>query len=289
MLLVPQNVKPQGTFNLIKAEQELKEIFKGINMGDNDNTRLVLSLSFQKHLRLALTLQGSAAYAWDSLKYVAKVESPDGLFRLYNWNVPLISGGNRYFCLIQFKGALKKIPAVALTDGSDSIKAPETFRGDSMHWYGALYYKIIPFEVKDKKTSYLLMGWLGINNEISGKIIDVLTLDNKGAPKFGGAVFPDYRDGSFSRILFRFSSSASMSMRYQMQSMTAKPVWNSRKREYESDDKSRWMIVFDHMVPMDPQLEGQYKFYVPASETAEGFVFENYSWKYIKEFDARNP
>jgi len=49
------------------------------------------------------------------------------------------------------------------------------------------------------------------------------------------------------------------------------------------------MIVFDHLLPLDPQLEGQYKFYVPSSETAEGFIYENFSWKYVPEFDALNP
>ena len=287
--LVPQKVRPQGAFDLIRAEQELKEIFKGISQAENDSTRIILSLNFQKHLRLALNLHGSSSYSWDSLKNIAKVESPDGLFRLYNWNVPLISGGNRYFCLIQFKGTLKKIPPIALTDRSGSIAEPEKFGGDSLKWFGALYYKVIPFQLKDKRTSYILLGWEGFSNEISGKVIDILTLDNNCVPEFGARVFPGYRDGNFSRIIFRFSSSAGMSLRYQLQTLPGKPVWNSRKRKYESDKTSRWMIVFDHMVPIDPQLEGQYKFYVPASETAEGFIYENFSWEYIKEFDARNP
>ncbi len=288
-LLARHNVQSQGSLNLLRAEKELKEDFKAINLGQTDSARLVISLVFREELRLALNIRGSDTYGWDSLKYIAKVESPDGLFRLYNWNIPLTGGGNRYFCLIQFKGALKKIPPVALSDRSSSITEPGQFRGDSLRWFGALYYKVIPFELKDAKTSYILLGWLGISNEVSGKIMEVLTLDSKGTPAFGETVFPDYGDGHSTRIIFRFSSSSAMSLRYLLQPLPGKPLWNSRKKIYESDNHPRWMLVFDHLVPMDPQLEGQFKFYVPASETAEGFVYENYKWKYIKEFDARNP
>ncbi|MCX6285581.1 MAG: hypothetical protein NTY96_00515 [Bacteroidetes bacterium] len=289
LVLAPITVKPQVTFRLKKTEQELKDAFIGINQGDTDSTRLALSLDFEKQFRIALNLQGSADYTWDSLKYVAKIESPDGLFRLYNWNVPLINGGNRYFCLVQFRGRIKKLLPVALTDHSDSIPEPGSYRGDSLHWYGALYYKVIPFELKDKKNAYILLGWDGISREISSKLIEVLTFRNDGIPEFGFPVFPDYLDGKCLRIIFRYASTAGMNLRYQLQTIPGKPVWNNKKREYTTDSRSRWMIAFDHLVPIDPQLEGQYKFYVPASETAEGFIYENYRWNYIKEFDARNP
>ncbi|TRZ69930.1 MAG: hypothetical protein D4R97_09085 [Bacteroidetes bacterium] len=289
MLLSPVKVNAQGTYDLKKAELRLREVFTGINRGETDSLRLALSLDFQKQLRMALTIPGSARYPWDSLKYVAKIESSDGVFRLYNWNVPKINGGNRYFCLVQFEGKLKDRPSVALSDWSDSIADPVHFRADSLHWYGSLYYKVIPFKLRNKKNSYVLLGWNGISSEISGKLIEVLTLGDDGTPQFGAAVFPDYNDGKSVRIIFRFSSSAGMNLRYQMQVIPGNPVWNKKKRVYESSDHSYHMIVFDHLMPMYPQLEGQYKFYVPASETAEGFVYMNYAWKYIKEFDARNP
>jgi len=289
LIQAPIVADSQGTLILKKTEQELKRTFTLINQGETDSARLALSHEFQKQFRMALSIPGSVKYPWDSLKNVAKIESPDGLFRLYNWNVPLISGSNRYFCLFQFKGSLKKIPAMALSDFSDSVSEPGYFNGDSLHWYGALYYKVIPFEMKNKKTAYILLGWDGISREISGKLIEVLAFDDNGAPKFGASVFPDYEDGKLQRIIFRFSSSAGMSLRYKFQTLPGKAVWNSKKREYTTETESRWMIVFDHLMPLDPQLEGQYKLYVSASESAEGFVYENYSWNYVREFDARNP
>ncbi len=289
LMIDSHKLQCQSSFSLIKTEIELKEIFSGISHGKTDSARLALSLDFLNQLRIALSLEGSADYAWDSLKYVAKIESPDGLFRLYNWNVPLISGGNRYYGLIQFKGSLRKFLPVTLCDHSDTIKEPEYKICDSADWYGALYYKIIPFKMKDKKNAFILLGWDGIDSEIGSKLIEVLVFDKKGVPKFGAPVFPGYLDGKLSRIIFRHSSSTGMSLSYRQQSIPGKPVWNSKKREYETNNKTRLMIVFDHLSPMQPQLEGQYKFYVPASETAEGFIYENFNWKYIGEFDAMNP
>ncbi|MEI7491942.1 MAG: hypothetical protein WCK92_11125 [Bacteroidota bacterium] len=279
----------QSTFSLKKTEQYLKEAFKDIGQAENDSARLALSLGFQKQLRVALSNSGSSDYPWDSLKFIAKTESPDGSFRLYNWNVPLLGGGNRYFCLIQFKGSMKKIPVVGLTDFSGSVAEPGQFSGDSLHWYGALYYKVIPFEQQDKTKAYILLGWAGISKDISGKIIEVMALGGNGTPAFGSPVFPGYLDGKLLRVVFRYASSAGMNLRYQLQILPGKPKWNAKKKEYTNSTGSQWMIVFDHLVPMDPQLAGQYQFYVPASETAEGFVYENFRWKYIGEFDARNP
>lgn len=279
----------QGTVNLRNSERELTDIFKEISQAGTDSLKLSASREFLDRLRLALQIEGSVEYPWDSLKNVARITSPDGLFRIYNWNVPLVSGGNRYFCLLQFRKAWKKIPPVALHDFSDSIAEPEKYTGDSLHWYGALYYCIIPYTLRDKSTSYILLGWDGISHELCSKVIDVLTFKSSGSPVFGAKVFPDYGEGKLTRIIFRYSSSATMSLRYRMQTIPGKPIWNSRKKEYESDDVSLKMIVFDHLMPVDPQLEGQYKFYIPSSETAEGFRYENYSWRYVKEFDARNP
>lgn len=274
LLLLPALASAQNAFRLRQSERELNEIFTVISQAETDSARLSLSIDFRKHLMIALNIPGSGSYPWDSLKNLAKIESPDKSFRLYNWNVPLTNGCNSYFCLIQWKGDLKKKSPVTLTDYSDSIKAAEYMRGDSLHWYGALYYRIIPFEMNHRKTAYLLLGWNGISNEISGKIIEVLTFDNTGAPVFGAAVFSGYHDAKIMRIIFRFSSASPMSLRYLEQTLRGKKLP---------------MIVFDHLMPMDPNLEKQYQFYVPSSETAEGFAYENYTWKYVPEFDSRNP
>jgi len=273
---------------LRQTEQSLKQSFTAITSDQDDQMRIGKSMNFQTDLALALRLQGSWNYPWDSLKNMAKMESPDGNFRIYNWNVPLSNGRNRYFCIIRFRNDQKNDSLLVLTDCSDSVNDPEHYIGDAGAWYGALYYKIIPFELKGGTKAYLLLGWDGINLEISSKLIEVLTFDEPYHPRFGAYLFPDFKDGKQTRIIFRFSSNTGMSLRYLSQKIPGKAKWNAKKREFEQPGKTVLMIVCDHLVPLDPKLENQYQFYVPSSEVADGFIFEDSFWKFIPEFNALN-
>lgn len=280
---------PQGKTGLKEREAELNLVFNSIRSLESDSEKLASAYEFQKLFRHALGMPGSFTFAWDSLKNLAKIMSPDGKFRIYNWNIPLSGGRNRYFCLLQFDGKGNNHPVIALQDASDTLADPEHFTGDSLCWYGALYYRIIPFMYGREAQAYILLGWDGMSEEMSGKIIEVLSFGPGNRPQFAGPPFRDYGDGKLLRVLFRFSASARMTLKYQDQSVPGKPVWNAKKREYEAREKEVKMIVFDHLVPMEPGLEGVFRYYVPSSETAAGFVYENREWKYTGEFDARNP
>jgi hypothetical protein len=278
----------QGSALLKDTELALKRSFTSVISEQEDQDRIQQSLEFQSDLARALKLKGSWSYPWDSLKNMARLESPDRNFRIYNWNVPLSGGRNRYFCLIQFKDKLKNDSLLVLTDHSDSVKDQEHFTGKAGSWFGALYYKIIPFEMKGGAKAYLLLGWAGINTGISSKLIEVLTFDNKNQACFGGSVFPDFRDGKQTRVIFRYSSNSGMSLKYLLQKIPGKAKWNAKKREFEQPGRTMPMIVCDHLIPLDPKLENQFQFYVPSSEVADGFIFEDNSWKFIPEFEALN-
>ena len=45
-------------------------------------------------------------------------------------------------------------------------------------------------------------------------------------------------------------------------------------------------IIYDHLSPTSPQLEGMYDFYVPDG-SYDAFKWEKGKWVYIKDFDAR--
>jgi hypothetical protein len=49
------------------------------------------------------------------------------------------------------------------------------------------------------------------------------------------------------------------------------------------------MIVLDRIVPMDPQMEGRYEYYIPSSDVMDGYVFSGDCWKRVEGIDARNP
>jgi hypothetical protein len=79
-----------------------------------------------------------------------------------------------------------------------------------------------------------------------------------------------------------------MFLNYDEQYLPAKKKWNPSRKQFETDLVKTFMIVCDELIPPDPQLEGLYEYYVPSSETFNGFVFTDGCWHYYQNIDARN-
>jgi len=277
----------QDFSSMEQAEDTLSSILASINRAGNDSVKNLLNQDFSKALLKALDLPASDNYPFASLKTLARIAPQDNKFRIYHWNLPSASGRPRYFGFLKLQGhdPPKIFP---LTDFSDSLTAPDTALLDCHHWLGALYYQVIPCEMASGEMIYTLLGWAGRNPRITTKIIEILYFDGHGDPHFGRRIFPDYMDGNMTRIIFRYAATTSMSLKYEDQVLPGEKKWNSRKREFESAAITARMIVFDRLVPLDPQLEGQYQFYVPGGDVAEGFIFDKHCWKYMSGMDIRN-
>jgi hypothetical protein len=276
-LILPGFLWAQDKKILPLMEDSLARLSREIRNSQSDSVRLSLTHNFSKTLKYTIGLPGSFSYPFDSLRNLSKLVSPDKKFRIYNWNLPMTDGSNRYFCFIQVPG--KKNEAALtyeLANHSDSIKDPEFAILGSNNWFGALYYRIIPVE-QGNKTFYTLLGWDGFSPTVNRKLIEILSFDQKGFPKFGAKVFRDYLKGPRTRIIFRFSATASMLLRPDEQLV----------KSGQTTKKTR-MIMCDRLVPLDPRLEGQTDFYVPASDIFDGFVLVNGYWKFIRNIEGRN-
>jgi len=276
-LLPPFFIAAQGKKDLSLMEDSLVRMTRRIQVSEFDSARVAINDSFARLLKTTIGIQGSFSYPFDSLRNMSKLISPDKKFRIYNWNLPMNDGSNLYFCLIQVPGK-KETPGFVyeLEDHSDSIKDPEFAILGPHNWYGALYYRIIPV-TQGSRTQYTLLAWDGFSSTVTQKLIEILSFDNKGIPKFGAKVFRDYLKGPRTRIIFRFSSSASMLLRPDEQLL----------QSGRSVKKTR-MIICDRLVPLDPRMEGQTDFYVPASEIYDAFQLVNGNWKFIKGVEGRN-
>lgn len=227
----------------------------------------------------ALNKPNSYEYSFDSLstlKYISVLMSPDKRFRIFSWNVPQNDGTQEYFGYIQEdyeqvikRGLFKKqrkemMQLYPLIDKSAEIKNPENAITDNKKWFGMLYYKIIPKKTKTK-TYYTLLAWDGNDNLSCKKIIDVLTFDNNGTPRFGADIF-NMQKKYPKRVIFEYSAKCSMSLRY------------SSKKD---------SIVFDHLAPNTPQLEGQFQYYCNDG-SYDGFGFKKGKWNYGLYINAIN-
>lgn len=278
----------QVKFDIGHAEDSLKFLLIKIQNAENDSIRFILNERFEELFYQALSYTGSFDYPFDSLKTIAKLTSPDKKFRIYNWNIPKGDGSNIYYGYIQLNPKSKLTHTVyRLFDRSDSISQPELAILDHRSWFGSLYYKIIMTSYDNRKY-YTLLGWDGLSQQLSQKIIEILWFDNQEQPYFGAKIFRNLGNDQLCRILFKYASTASMILTYDDQYLTKNKKWNASKKQFDSETEKTSMIVCDELIPIDPQLEGQYEYYIPSSEVYNGFVFKEGHWNFSRDVDVRN-
>jgi len=274
---------------LSQAADTLRLLQHSIILEKNDSVKIHLNSKFEALLIETLKFPGAAIFPFDSINRMSRLTSPDKRFRIFNWNVPFQDGSHQYFSVIQiFHYGAQEEKVQNLTDSSKTIQDPEHKILGPDNWYGTLYYKIIPFETTGKGTRYLLLGWHGKDTQVTQKIIEILTIDSTSRIIFGAPLFKHFADGKNTRVIFSFSASASMALKYEDQDITTSPKWNQKKRQFESETRNARMVVCDHLNPIDPNLSGQFQFYIPASDQTDGFIYENGNWVFISGVDARN-
>ncbi len=268
------NDAEQQKFNFYN--DSLKLICKKLFTSKSDLEKKKYNQELISTFQYALNTSNSFEYPFDSLSDIAFLTPSDKTFRIINWNIPNNDGTQEYFGFIQRKHIqvtkkrfFKKektetILLFPLIDKSIEIKNPENGISDHKKWFGMLYYKII--SKKSKKYSYYtLLAWDGNDQYSLKKIIDVLTFDEKGMPHFGADIFVMQKKYP-KRIIFEYDATCTMSLKY-----------NSKKD----------IIVFDHLAPTQPQLEGQFQYYC-TDMSYDGFVFKNGKWNYITDVDITN-
>lgn len=252
--------------DFVLLQDSLHYNLKKIYSLKTDAEKRIANEVFHKQLEQALLLPGSFEFEFDSLKDVGRLKSPDNLFRIFCWNVPLEGGTFDYFGFIQvYLKKTNSFKVYKLINKSSEIKNQDNVTVDNNKWIGMLYYKIIPVKNKNK-TYYTLLGWEGKDNLTTRKIIEVLTIAKDGTPKFGDAIF-SMEKRSPKRVIFEYSEQASMSLRY---------------------DENNNVITFDHLAPSQAHLQGQYQYYGP-DFSVDAFVFKKGKWVYSPDIDARNP
>lgn len=200
---------------------------------------------------------------FESLKF-GKLKSPDGRFRMLNWNLPYLDGTHKYFCFVFVKE--NKSESHWWVELSDQTKEGEKlenkfFTADK--WLGALYYEVIPMDKKSKDT-YTLLGWDGKDRLTTRKIVEVMTISGKKV-KFGSGIFKS-DDGTKKRLILEYSDEVSTSVKYF-----------SKKQA----------IVFDHLSPKNPVMFGIFSEYGPDG-TYDMLKLEKGKWALKENVDVKS-
>lgn len=258
VLFIPcQSNKAQSSLN--SHVDTLVTLFNQMYKLEHDRDKLKQNDKIVAYFNDFLSIPNSFEIKLDTLSKIGKLTSEDGKVKIFTWNIPFIDGTHQYSGFIQYKPYKNSVPeiykltdkSIDMADISHAVLTPEK-------WFGMLYYKIVQVTYK-KEDYYVLLGFDFNNPLINKKIIDVLYFQD-GKIKFGYPFFMEGRK-TLSRLTFNYSANVVMNLRY--------------------NEKLK-MIIFDHLAPTRPSLEGDYEFYGPDG-TFDGYKFENGMW--IKHSD----
>jgi len=254
----------ENSLGIQSFEKSIKVELDSMAQLTSDSAKIEMMDIIQSELSEVLKNPASFIFAFDSLKNIGKITSPDNTFRLFSWNIYLNNNTYRNFAIVQIKPekdqnckVIKFIDNTEIDEAANKKILPET-------WYGALYYKIIPVKINGN-TFYTLLGLDSFSPYVSKKVIDVLRFEKEGL--FLGAPIFEKSGKLMSRMVFSFSSRITMMLNY--------------------DEKLK-TIVFDHLSPSDSRYTGQYEFYGP-DFSFDGLLLSKNKWLFVDDVKPNRP
>lgn len=240
-------------------EEELRPLLDSLRAAKNDEAKMRWNNAFKKQLATALNEPTAFTYPFDALQTIGKIDSPDNLVRIITWNVEMDDESQRYYAFVLRRDERSNThKVIELVDNSFMLPPRTDDVLESDNWYGALYYKIIPVE-KNNKTYYTLLGWDGNLPSSNIKLIDVLYFSGNSA-KLGAPLFKT-GDLTTRRVYMEHSEKATMSLNW---------------------DPDRKLIIFDHLSPETPTMEGFREYYVP-DMSYDAYQFNGNKWTLIED------
>lgn len=238
-----------GQQNLAEKELQLKNRLDELRAAKSDAQMLKINALFTKEMGEFLKSEGAFQFQFTQLKSIADLKSSDQLVRIIHWNLEYKDFSYSYGgFILKWDEDKETSKLFELIDVMDPYTAKPDGVIDSKSWYGALYYAIIPIEF-NSEIQYTLLGWDGGTSGSTFKVIDVLSFKGNAA-KLGSPLFLQ-KNKVLKRVVFEFSDKSKMSLRM---------------------DEKRNRIVFDHLSPESPVLEGVYQYYMP------DFSYDAYVW-----------
>jgi hypothetical protein len=261
--------KGKGIFNSTKItavqDDSLVQLYKAISRNPSDKDRRIANEAFNNALTKFKNKDLFNA-PFDSLrKTISILDAPDNSFRIITWTVYYNKGVYNFygFIISRQNDSIVKFP---LTDNSAKMLKPDEITTTNAEWYGALYYEIIKSGTSEDPY-YVLLGWDGNDLFTNRKVIEALWFDENFVPNFGKPVFHFKEDDLRQRVVFEFSETSTMKLRYE-------PKYT--------------MIVFDHLSPAKPELEGRPESY-GSDFTFDALHFDEDKWNLLEDINIRNP
>ena len=247
----------------LSISYRLEKLFGRLISEREDSTRLMVNDSIKTIVESMVKTDSIFNFNLQNVRYLGQITSPDSVFKIVSWNLNLKDEAGKYFCYIikgNFSGERNSIYRLEASYDSTNILKGTIYTADN--WYGALYYEIRS-QIIDGVKCWILLGINYSNPLITKKVIDVIRFTDDGII-LGSNIFSS-PEGLQAREVFQYSADATMTLRF-------------------TDDKT---IVFDHLVPFSPDLEGKLEYYGP-DFSYDAFIFEDGIWTFKLDVDAKN-
>lgn len=271
--LLPSLIFAQNPLSKSSGKELLKEIGAAIISQKESEKQLItvdsLALLFENESRESLQTVFKANL--DSIPNVSCLEAPDHTFKLISFALQLKAQTFKYYGFILLPtGTLYKLSS---KQHEERLLQTSTLNADE--WFGAIYYRIILTEKKEKKY-YTLLGWNGDGYKYQRKVIEVLHFTERETPIFGAPIFSNKPINQ--RIIFYYKKDVTMTLQYSDQ------LYFDKKRKKEL---LREMIVFDYLMPLYGAVGDSRSHNVPTF-SYDAYIWESGIWKYIDDINAKN-
>jgi len=264
---------------------DYRELSSKILNSDNAEKKLIWSTELSKKLLDHLE-NSEEIKSLDSTALLVDLISEDKKVQIVTWGIEF-DGKWEYFGLLKSYNQSKKTYQVydlVSTDFLSSLDKKELF--DQNNWPSGVYFKMIEKEY-NKRKYYTFLGWLAPISQTSYKFIEVMTLSKSGKPYFRKTNYFKTGKQYDNRQLFSYSRQSKFLLDYGIYEYSTRK-WNRKKKEYDIDEYSEELIVFDHLISQYPNMKDLPEFMVPVGNLIDAFKFDNGKWVYVTDIDARN-
>lgn len=236
-----------------------------------------------------LQMKNSFNYKFDSLKTISILTSADKKVRIFTWYVMDDRNNCEYFGFLQsYNEQQKRYMVYPLTDKSSRIANPNTQTLTHHSWFGAMYTHLLETQTSTH-TYYTLLGWNGGNIFSQYKVIDVLSINTKGAPTFGAPIFRNYSKTKVYRIVFEYARNSKLHLDYSKEYYARRSGKKDKHtHKYTYDTIATNMIIFNRLIPIDESLANVPQYYVPEASLNDGFIEQDGRWVFKPGVEGRN-
>jgi hypothetical protein len=249
---------------------DIQLAYDTLRTAETDEERREAHEELKQHWRDALDAGNWLDARADLLTDLAIVDGgiKDDRIRVITWNVEWSNRTQGYggFVLWPDDEALHGYEWVELEHSEQSDVRDVTKRFRAEDWSGAIYYEVL-VTFDRKQPVYTLLGWDGADGVVTRKIVEGLTVQG-GRVRLGDRRFPTKSglDGA-SRYVLEYRDDAMVSLRFE-----------------PGEDR----IVFDHLSPTKPNLNGQTAFYGP-DLTYDALVWKKNQWLLQSQVTVTDP